>query len=133
MVNKLTKSELERFYAAMGRFVIAWADMEHCLDLVLLNGRKLKSPLPHQLSEKTNFVRKALAPVISPTNGTSVLRLIDEIDELAPTRHDYVHGAVIGHDIVRSKLAVSLARMLQAIRIAAASASGKIDCSSINS
>ena len=86
MFNKLTKSELERFYAAMGRFVIAWADMEHCLDLVLLNGRKLKSPLPHQLSEKTNFVREVLASVISPTNATSVLRLIDEIDKLAPTR-----------------------------------------------
>ena len=28
-------------------------------------------------------------------------------------RPDYVHGAVIGHDIVRSKLTVSLARMLQ--------------------
>ena len=110
----------------------AWADMEQCLDFVVLTGRKLKSP-PHQLSEKTNFVRKVLVPVISPTHATSVLRLIDEIDELAPTRHDYVHGAVIGHDIVRSKLAVSLARMLQAIRIAAASASGKIDCSSISS
>jgi|ERR1035437_6456114 hypothetical protein len=113
MVNKLIKSEQERFYAAMGRFVIAWTDMEFCLDLVVLNGRKLKSPLPHQLSEKTNFVRKVLVPVLSPIHATSVLRLIDEIDELAPTRHDYVHGAVIGHDIVRSKLTMSLTRMLQ--------------------
>ena len=52
MVNKLTKSELERFYAAMGRFVIAWADMEHCLDLVLLNGRKLKSPFRISFQKK---------------------------------------------------------------------------------
>ena len=62
MVNKLIKLEQERFYAAMGRFVLAWADMEFCLDLVVLNGRKLKSPLPHQLSDKTNFVRKVLVP-----------------------------------------------------------------------
>ena len=113
MVNKLTQSKLEQFYIAMGRFVIAWADMELCLDLVVLNGRNLKSPLPHQFSDKTKFVREILIPVLSPTHATSVLRLTNEIDDLAPTRHDYVHGAVIGHDIARSKLTVSLARMLQ--------------------
>ena len=113
MVNKLTKTKLEQFYSAMGRFVIAWADMELCLDLVVLNGRKLKSPLPHQLSEKTNFVRKVLVPKLSPTHATNVLSLIDEIDELAPTRHDYVHGAMIGHDIERSKLTVMVDRILK--------------------
>jgi hypothetical protein len=38
---------------------------------------------------------------------------MDEIDGLADTRHDYVHGSVAGRVIRRSKLTVTLGSLLQ--------------------
>jgi hypothetical protein len=53
----------EEFYAAVGRFVLTWADLEVCLDLLLLKARsrhdstQRKSKIPYQFTEKISFIR----------------------------------------------------------------------------
>jgi hypothetical protein len=57
VANRLTTAKLEAYYAAIGRFVVAWADMELCLDMLVLVAGSPKYPLPHQLSEKIDLAK----------------------------------------------------------------------------
>jgi hypothetical protein len=63
MANRLTKAKLASFYAAIGRFVIEWAGMEICLDILVLVARGPRPP--HQLSEKIRSIRQNLAPKLT--------------------------------------------------------------------
>ena len=52
-----THSQMRSFYAAIGRFVLTWADVENYLDLFVLMTRKpTDHRLPHQLAGKIKFV-----------------------------------------------------------------------------
>jgi hypothetical protein len=75
--------------------VAAWADTETCLDLVVLASRPRR--LFIQLSEKTRFVREVVAPKLSEALAKEALRLMDGIDAIAETRHDFVHGGLVSH------------------------------------
>ena len=105
---------MQSLYAAVGRFVLTWADVETYLDLLVL---KLRQPtvrrLSHQLSEKIEFVRTAIQSESAAPCAKDTRSLIDEIERLAETRHDYIHGSRIGHSIEQSVLSVTLGRLLQ--------------------
>jgi hypothetical protein len=109
---KLSKKKVETYYIALGRFVTVWADVEVFLDLLVLILRKDERKLPHQLSRKIAFINRQLKVSQSP-HATAIMRLVGEIDGLADTRHDYVHGSMIVHTVTRSNLTVTLARLLQ--------------------
>jgi hypothetical protein len=108
----------EEFYAAIGRFVLTWADLEICLDLVLLNARsrheatQRQSKLPHQFAEKIPLIRSETKELVSAQKA-AISDLLDEIWSYADTRHDFVHGAIIGHYIEQSVITATLARLLQ--------------------
>lgn len=110
---KLTKKKIDAFYAALGRFVSEWAEVEKFLDLiVLVLARKKKPKLPFQLSGKIETIRSELRNSQSP-HATTVMRLLDEVEALSETRHDYIHGSVMEHVVTRSTLTVALGRLLQ--------------------
>jgi hypothetical protein len=111
VANRLTGAKLESYYAALGRFVAAWADTETCLDLVVLASRPRR--LFIQLSEKTRFIREVVAPKLSEALAKEALRLMDGIDAIAETRHDFVHGGLVSHTFKRSRLIVTLGRLVQ--------------------
>ena len=113
MPNRLTKTKVDALYTAIGKFVVAWATMEVCIDTSMLLTHSPKPKLAHQLSEKTKLVRQRLIPQLSEPLARETLRLVDEIDALADTRYDYVHGAIIGHTFKRSNLTVTLGRLLK--------------------
>jgi hypothetical protein len=113
VANKLTKRKLVSFYAAIGRFVLTWAEVETFLDLLVIVLRGSSQSLPHQLSGKLRFVRVALQSETAAPYARDVLPLIDEIEALADTRHDYVHGSIIAHAIEQSALTVTMGRLLQ--------------------
>lgn len=102
--------KLETYYAALGRFVTVWAEVELFLDLLVVI--LAKPHLPHQLSGKLSIIRKKLKDSQSPHSKT-ILALLDEIEALAETRHDYVHGSIVAQIATRSELMVTLARLLQ--------------------
>lgn len=114
MANKLTPSKMRSLYAAIGRFTLTWADVETYLDVLVL---KLRQPterrLPHQLAEKIKFVRTAIQAERAAPYAKDARSLIDEIEALAETRHNYIHGSRIGHSVERSVLSVTLGRLLQ--------------------
>lgn len=112
MVNRITQAKLDALYVAVGRFVLTWADIEMYLDLLVLKLRKSQKNIPHQLAPKIKFARRHLEP-LNTSIAQQALRLLKEIEELAETRHDYIHGARIGHAVRNSKLSVTLGRMLQ--------------------
>jgi len=107
---KLSKKKIEAYYIALGRFVTEWAEVEQYLDLLVII--LAKPDLPHQLSGKISVIRRKLGASQSP-HASAILHLVNEIDALADTRHDYVHGSMIGHMVTRSNLTVTLARLLQ--------------------
>jgi len=122
VTNKLTPRKLEALYAAIGRFVIVWADLELILDLLVLTLRNLQDPLhrkptiPHSLGKKLSFVRSIAQTLPSVRSHLAeIASLLDEIGSLADTRHDYVHGAVVGHSLERSAIRVTMGRMLQPV------------------
>jgi hypothetical protein len=106
----LSKRKIEAYYAAIGRFVTVWAEVGLFLDLLVVI--LAKPDLPHQLSGKLSIIRKKLNRSQS-AHAKAILALLDEIEALADTRHDYIHGSVIGQIDTRSELTVTLARLLQ--------------------
>jgi hypothetical protein len=107
---KLSKRKVETYYAALGRFVTVWAEVELFLDLLVVI--LAKPDLPYQLSGKLSIIRKKLN-VLQSSYVKAIFVLLDEIEALADTRHDYVHGSIIGQIATRSELTVTLARLLQ--------------------
>jgi hypothetical protein len=112
MANKLTQKKIGEFHAAIGRFVLTWGEVETYLDLLVLKLRKPSKEVSHQLSAKIKFVRDALKGESAPYAKTT-LALIAEIEKLADTRHDYVHGSRIRHSVERHTLSMTLGRLLQ--------------------
>jgi hypothetical protein len=95
-VAKLSRKKIEAYYTALGRFVTVWAEVEQYLDLLVII--LAKPDVPHQLSEKIAIIRRKLP------SASAILLLISDIGALADTRHDYVHGSMIGHTVTRSNL-----------------------------
>jgi hypothetical protein len=112
VANKIAKTKIDALYRALGRFILTWAEVELYLDLLVLVLRDGEKTLPHTLGSKIKFARKNLQPLKSSHAKVS-LRLIGEIEQLANTRHDYIHGARIGFVLSRSELSVTLGRFLQ--------------------
>lgn len=114
-------AKLDEFYKAVGRFVITWAELELYLDLLLLVIRKQldqdtrEASVPHQLSAKVRFIRRSLnAHAVATDQRDALISLLDEIDSLADTRHDFVHGALIhGRLLRRGQRTLTFGRLLQ--------------------
>lgn len=113
-------NKYDAFHAAIGRFVLNWADLEMGLDaLVLAVARQVNTPkgplpAPHQLGAKICFLRKHAGSI--PEWKPYLRRLkaiLKRIDTLAPTRNDFVHGAIMEHQERPTTLKVTLWRMLQ--------------------
>jgi hypothetical protein len=117
MTNKLTGRKLDEFYAAIGRFVLTWAEVEFGLDLLVIIVRQHSASdtrLPHQLSAKIDFIRSQTKTIPCLNDyRLAINEIIDEIAILSDTRHDYVHGTALEHAIERSALVVSMGRLLQ--------------------
>jgi hypothetical protein len=67
--------------------------------------------LPHQLSVKFSTIRKKLIGS-QLRNANPIMALLDEIEALSATRHDYAHGSIVGQAVMRTELTVTLARLL---------------------
>jgi hypothetical protein len=106
----LSKRKIEAYYVALGRFVTVWAEVELFVDLLVVI--LAKPALPHQLSVKVSTIRKKLNGS-QLRNAKAIMALLDEIEALSDTRHDYIHGSIIGHALTRTELTVTLARLLQ--------------------
>jgi hypothetical protein len=65
-----------------------------------------KPDIPHQLSGKLSIIRKKLKGSQSP-HVSAITHLLDEIEALSDTRHDYVHGSIIEQVATRSELTVT--------------------------
>lgn len=107
---EFSKKKIETYYASLGRFVTVWAQVELFVDLLVVI--LAKPDLPHQLSRKLSIIRKKLKSSQSP-HASAIIQLLEEIETLSDTRHDYVHGSIIGQVATRSELTVTLARLLQ--------------------
>lgn len=113
-------AKIDEFYHAIGRFVITWAELERYLDVLLLvifrrlNPHERNATLPHQLSAKIRYIRRALrADVIAPERRDAIFKLLNEIEALADTRHDFVHGAPTHRLLKRGSRTLTFARFLQ--------------------
>jgi hypothetical protein len=118
MPRRAKLTPYQEFHYAVGRFVVEWAGLELSLDLLLLVTRPkhgAAGKLPHELKGKLKIV-KAQATIISCTHRNAIEQLLEEISGYAHTRHDLVHGAVIGHFLNESGITVTLGRMLQPAR-----------------
>jgi hypothetical protein len=114
VTNKLSQSKLRAFYAAVGRFVLTWAEVETYLDILVLQlNRGAQRAVPHQLIGKIKFVRNALEPNREEPHAAAALNLVAEIERLSSTRHDFIHGSRLGHSVKRSVLSFKLGRLLQ--------------------
>ena len=113
-------NKVQAFHAALGEFIVLWAQLELGLDLLVLIARdtyarnQRPSKLPHQLSQKIRFIRRATDDLPSWDAHRAVINtFLDEIEAVAPTRHDFVHGAMIEHHEKRNIMMVTIGRLLQ--------------------
>jgi len=116
MANRLTSNKIKAFNAAIGHFVLEWAGLEVGIDLlVMITERVLASKkFPHEISKKLNLIESNATRLgFQPKELRDLRALLKEIRDLAQIRHDYIHGAIIGHAVAKSKLTVTLARLLQ--------------------
>jgi hypothetical protein len=110
-------NKVQAFHAAVGQFVVAWADLEQGLDFLVLliartPGQRLERA-PHQLSAKISFIRRRLDVVAHLQEGkTGIVAFLDEVQALGQTRHDLVHGAANQH-FGRLSSKVTFTRLLQ--------------------
>jgi hypothetical protein len=99
----------QAFHAAVGMFVVSWGDLEHGLDFLVLLIRR-SSPArrhqkaPRQLSGKIDFIKEQIDSLADSNECTN---LLDEIETLAETRHDLIHGAAMIRRFDRNKPAVA--------------------------
>jgi hypothetical protein len=110
----------DAFHAALGRFLLAWADVEFGLDHIVLltpeiqNKQHKRKHLPHQLAAKIGYVKEQcelLAPL--RRRKVEIETVLGEIEGLAVTRHDLVHGAVIDQWEGRISVTAMMGRHLQ--------------------
>jgi hypothetical protein len=114
--GKSDPNPYQKFYAAIGRFVLTWTDLEISLDLLLLTlipeDDQRNAKLPHQLRDKIGLIRAAIKS-LSNADQMAVTEALDEISGYADTRHDFVHGGRISHFIEQGTITVTLGRLLQ--------------------
>ena len=116
--RKPQRTPYEEFYAAIGQFVLTWAHLEICLDLLLLKIVKTpdrRAKLPHQLGDKIALIRSEIKR-LTHDQQTAITEVLDEISSYAGTRHDFVHGGMIDNLIEQGVITVTLARLLQPSR-----------------
>jgi hypothetical protein len=95
----------QAFYAAVGTFVISWGDMEYGLNFLAHLIRRL-SPVqrsqrvPQQLCRKIDFVKERIDAL---ADANEWINLLDQIETIAETRHDLIHGAAIVRRFDRNK------------------------------
>ena len=115
-----TRRKMEAIYAALGRFVLAWADLESGIDLLFLNLR-LRLPKSEeyykpefQLSAKIKIVRRFLPKPLRLKRGRAAMiaDVLVDVESVANTRHEYVHGAMIGRDVEATPATATLSRVL---------------------
>jgi hypothetical protein len=113
MSNKLSEKTIDGFHASIGRFVLTLAEVELGMDLLLIIVRSDIKPR-HELSEKIRFLRSegATNPILSAYRSI-IERVIDEIESLSNTRHDYVHGASFKYAIEKQILNIATWGLLQ--------------------
>jgi hypothetical protein len=97
--------EDEAFFAAIGRLAISWAHIELGFDCAIdvihrfMGGEKIDPDAPRtSLFRKTRYLRKWAKTVPEPTLRGAIPALMDAIEVAAETRHDLIHGVVIGHE-----------------------------------
>jgi hypothetical protein len=103
----------QAFHAAVGMFVVSWGDLEHGLDfLVLLIRRSFTArrhqKAPRQLSRKIDFIKERIDSLADSNKCTN---LLDEIEALAETRHDLIHGAAMLRRFDRNKREATFVRL----------------------
>jgi hypothetical protein len=119
-MNGDAQKKIHEFHAALGRFVLAWTDLEFGLDTLVVETWRLCTPesrpkkFDHQLDKKLKFVRQRVktTDALKPREPQITL-LLDEIDALVATRHDYVHNAALQHRIGKESITVWMGRWLQ--------------------
>ena len=118
MSNKPTENKIDEFRASIGRFVLTWAELELGPDLLVIIVRRLslRSDIKHrhELSEKITFLRSegAANPLLSAYRSI-IERVIDEIQLLSDTRHDYVHCVAFKYAIEKQILNIETWGLLQ--------------------
>ena len=98
-----TSNEDQEFFAAIGRLTISWAQIELGLDCSIdvihrfLGGEKIAPDGAPRTSlyRKTKYIRKWVRLIPEPTFFSATLKLIEEIETAAETRHDIIHGIII--------------------------------------
>lgn len=113
MAKKLTKSKVDAFNAAIGKFTIAWTTMEAWLDVLATVLCEPGAKPPHQLSKKTKLARRLLPEHLTEEHARDAVLTIKSIEVFSETRHDYIHGAILSHSFEGHKLKVELGRFLQ--------------------
>jgi hypothetical protein len=113
-------NKVEALHASLGRFLLAWADLEVGVDLLVLSLRQAmsseqrKARLPHQLAAKIAFLRDRVEVLVEPPKRQNAIKdLLLEVERLAVTRHDFVHGAAIDRRVGKVSATVTVARLLQ--------------------
>ncbi|WP_156164689.1 hypothetical protein [Bradyrhizobium sp. LTSP885] len=91
--------------------------METGLDLLALSSTAANSSArqktPHQLGEKTKFVRQHLLPRLSGEHSAKLRSILERIDQLSVQRHDVIHGAGIGEEMNGKAMVMTFASLLQ--------------------
>lgn len=107
---------VDTIYSAIGRFVVAWSDLEYCLDLLVLSARDRSSQpeIPHQLDDKLKFLKDSVKrrPELAPF-AEAINKLSADIRAVKDGRHDYVHGTIIDMTEEARPMVVTLHRLLQ--------------------
>lgn len=113
-------NKYEAFFAAIGRFVLNWADMEMALDLLVVHGlskaeeSEIDKRIPHELGGKIKLARRFAGSIPEwKPHRTRINMILRRIEALSATRHDFIHGAITEHQEGRRTLRVKLARILQ--------------------
>lgn len=93
----------EAFFAAIGRLTISWAQIELGLDCSIdiihrfLGGEKIAPDGAPRTSlyRKTKYIRKWAKLIPEATFVSATLKLMEQIETAAETRHDMIHGIII--------------------------------------
>jgi hypothetical protein len=110
-------NKIQAFHAAVGQFVVAWADLEQGLDFLALFSARTPGPrsgkVPRQLAPKVCFIRQGVDAIPHlREHKVGIIALLDEVQSLGQTRHDFVHGAAMRH-FGRMSSHVTFTRLLQ--------------------
>jgi len=96
--------DLKQLYCAIGKVIITWSVVERFLDmcvLIIYHSYRLTlsfdvKEIPHSLTNKTKFVKKALknSNALLPLRDEGV-KLMKRINDLKDSRHNLTHGMLL--------------------------------------